>query len=101
MRRLTGLRTPFRSASPVLSVLMTVLLSSCNTAAFDGNSNTKDGASSDAKGGAKAGQPGSPGDATGTPNDPSKGGKLPYRQPLIWPMPVGLTASLVPPSITY
>ena len=81
MRRLTGLRTPFRSASPVLSVLMTVLLSSCNTAAFDGNSNTKDGASSDAKGGAKAGQPGSPGDATGTPNDPSKGGKLPYGTP--------------------
>ena len=77
MRRLTGLRTPFRSASPVLSVLMTVLLSSCNTAAFDGNNNTKDGASSNAKGG----QPGSPNDASGTPSDPSKGGKLPYGTP--------------------
>jgi len=81
MRRLTGLRTPFRSASSVLSVLMTIALSSCNTAAFDGNSNTKDGASSDAKGGNKPGQPGSSGTANGTPNDPSQGGKLPYGTP--------------------
>ncbi len=77
MRRLTGLRTPFRAASPVLSVLMAVLLGNCKSAAFDGNSKTQDGTSSEAK----VGQPGNPNDASSTPNDPSKGGKLPDATP--------------------